>query len=160
MAIYCKITTFTKQYQTGLISADYYFLSKIASVHRLRSNFTIYRDTTLVHFVEPTHTKYPPLAPHMKRLQAGCVGLSHRSLMHKAGWALSGTCTGVFSFVRQDMADARCTPSYPCCSMQYLFDAVVQIGSRLRSWSSCRDKQSSGPPQQFFTEVSCWRTRA
>jgi len=25
--------------------------------------------------VEPAHTKYPPLAPHVKRLQVGCVGL-------------------------------------------------------------------------------------
>ena len=29
------------------------------------------------HFVEPVHTKHPPLAPHRKRLQAGCAGLSH-----------------------------------------------------------------------------------
>ena len=30
---------------------------------------------SVFHFVEPAHTKNPPLAPHMKRLQVGCVGL-------------------------------------------------------------------------------------
>ena len=34
------------------------------------------------HFVEPAHTKYPPVAPHMKRLQVGCVGLSHLVIVH------------------------------------------------------------------------------
>ena len=53
--------------------------------------------------------------------------------------------TSLFSFVKKGRSDARCAPSYPCCSLWFLSDAIiVQTGSRLRNWSSCRDI-SSGP---------------